>query len=106
MTIGQIARLPWPVYSNYEWQHRGACAEADPNLFFHPDGERGPARRLRELSALAVCADCPVLEACRRHALRVREPYGVWGGTTERERELIYVRREGASPGLRRVGEA
>jgi WhiB family redox-sensing transcriptional regulator len=91
MITGQIARLPWPVFGSYEWQQGGACARADPRLFFHPDGERGPARRLREVSALAVCAGCLVLEACRRHALSVREPYGVWGGTTEKDREDAHV---------------
>jgi WhiB family redox-sensing transcriptional regulator len=105
VTTGQIARLPWPVFSSYEWQQGGACAkaEADPNLFFHPDGERGPARRLREVSALAVCASCRVLEACRGHAMSVREPYGVWGGTTETDREKIHVRTRTA---YRMTGEA
>jgi WhiB family redox-sensing transcriptional regulator len=91
MTTGQIARLPWPVLSSYEWQQWAACLQADPNLFFHPDGERGPARRLREAGALEVCADCLVHDACRRHALTVREPYGVWGGTTENDREKIHL---------------
>jgi WhiB family transcriptional regulator, redox-sensing transcriptional regulator len=30
-----------------------------------------------------------VLEQCRRHALAVHEPYGVWGGLSEAERDLI-----------------
>lgn len=29
---------------------------------------------------------------CRSHALAVREPYGVWGGLTEEEREAVYQR--------------
>jgi len=98
MTVGQIARLPWPVFGNYEWQQSGACAAADPNLFFHPDGERGPARRLRDDQALAVCGACVVRVACLRHATSAQEPYGVWGGTTETEREKAHVlsRREWA----------
>jgi WhiB family redox-sensing transcriptional regulator len=32
-----------------------------------------------------------VLRQCREHALAVREPYGVWGGLTEDEREAIYA---------------
>jgi WhiB family redox-sensing transcriptional regulator len=32
-----------------------------------------------------------VLLACREHALTVREPYGVWGGLSEHEREEIYA---------------
>nr|WP_262982539.1 WhiB family transcriptional regulator [Rhodococcus sp. MTM3W5.2] len=35
---------------------------------------------------MAVCARCPVLQACRLQAFRAREPFGVWGGTTEGDR--------------------
>ncbi len=44
----------------------------------------------RDLAAKAVCARCPVIAECAAHALQVREPYGVWGGLTEDERELVY----------------
>jgi len=30
---------------------------------------------------------------CAAHALTVREPYGVWGGMSEDDREAIYLRR-------------
>jgi WhiB family redox-sensing transcriptional regulator len=36
-----------------------------------------------------------VLQQCRTHALKVREPYGVWGGMTEDEREVIYAQQTG-----------
>ena len=31
------------------------------------------------------------MKQCAAHALSVREPYGVWGGLTEEEREAIYL---------------
>jgi len=65
-------------------------------VFFHPEGERGPARRNRDSDAKAVCMGCPVLQSCREHALRTREPFGVWGALTECEREATYA----AAPGL------
>ena len=40
-------------------------------------------------AAIAVCATCPVVEACLKHALSVREPYGVWGGMSEEERARL-----------------
>ena len=92
VTTGQLARLPMPLFSSYEWQFYGVCADADPTIFFHPEGERGPARRQREVDALAVCATCPVVPTCRAHALAVREPYGVWGGLSENDREQISPR--------------
>jgi WhiB family transcriptional regulator, redox-sensing transcriptional regulator len=58
----------------------------DSSLFFHPEYERGQARAARDERAKAVCRGCPVLAACREHALTVREPYGVWGAMTVEER--------------------
>jgi WhiB family redox-sensing transcriptional regulator len=37
--------------------------------------------------AKSLCGTCPVQPECRQHALSVGEPYGVWGGTTESERD-------------------
>jgi WhiB family redox-sensing transcriptional regulator len=77
----------------WEWQLQGACREADPTLFFHPESERGAARRNRDAAAKEVCATCPVLAECRTHALTTREPYGVWGGMSEDERAAIFAAR-------------
>jgi WhiB family redox-sensing transcriptional regulator len=89
VTMAELSRLPGPMATAYDWQFQGSCRDVDPALFFHPDGERGPSRRHRDAEAVAICAGCPVLEACRRHGLGVREPYGVWGGLTEEERAAI-----------------
>ena len=80
---------PRPVADEWEWQFDGACRSMDPEMFFHPDGERGPRRRNRENAAKAVCATCPVIAACRTQALAVAEPYGIWGGLSEDDRALI-----------------
>jgi WhiB family redox-sensing transcriptional regulator len=88
--MADISRLPGPVADIWDWQFQGACRDADPSVFFHPEGERGPSREARDRAAKAVCASCPVITQCRAHALSVREPYGVWGGLTEDEREQLY----------------
>ena len=87
--MADVRRLPGPNADLWEWQLRGACRGEDSDLFFHPEGERGPARAAREAAAKAVCGRCPVVEECRRHALATREPYGVWGGMSESERETL-----------------
>ena len=69
------------------WKAQGACNDADPDLFFHPEGERGQAKRERIAAAKAVCAECPVLAICREKALERRERFGIWGGMSETERE-------------------
>lgn len=90
--MADISRLPGPIADVWDWQYEGACRTGDSTVFFHPEGERGPAREARDRAAQAVCATCPVLKQCADHALGVREPYGVWGGLTEEEREEIYLR--------------
>ena len=91
--MADTRRLPVPVTDVWDWQMRGACRGMDSALFFHPEGERGPARSGREAQAKQICASCPVLAQCRAHALAVHEPYGVWGGLSESERDVI-VRRQ------------
>lgn len=53
-----------------------------PDLFF-PDkgGTSEPAKEL--------CQGCPVMLQCLEYALQSNEEFGVWGGTTFRERKRI-----------------
>lgn len=85
--MADFSRLPGPNADLWDWQLLAACRGVDSSLFFHPEGERGAARSARENSAKEVCMRCPVRAECAAHALAVREPYGVWGGLTEDERE-------------------
>lgn len=67
------------------WVTRAACRGADPAIFFPgPDDDAA--------EALAVCARCPVRQECLEYALEARERYGIWGGTTERQRRRL-IRR-------------
>lgn len=91
--MAEITRLPGPVADLWDWQLEGSCRRVSPDMFFHPEGERGSARRSRDTAAKEVCLGCPVLRECREHALRVREPYGVWGAMTEDDREAYYAGR-------------
>ncbi len=85
--MADIRRLPGPNGDLWDWQRLGACRGMDSAFFFHPEGERGPARASREAKAKEVCGRCPVVEQCRLHALSVQEPYGIWGGLSESERD-------------------
>ncbi len=77
----------------WDWQLAARCRGRD-DLFFHPHGEREPARSDRDAAAKALCARCPVRRECAAHALEMGEPYGVWGGFTEGEREeQLYGKR-------------
>jgi WhiB family redox-sensing transcriptional regulator len=91
--MADTQRLPKPVISEWDWQLQGSCQGLNSSVFFHPDGERGSARARRADRAKAICQRCPVIEPCRRHALAVREPYGIWGGLTEEERREMWTTR-------------
>ncbi|HHU09458.1 MAG TPA: WhiB family transcriptional regulator [Intrasporangiaceae bacterium] len=88
-----VAHPPTPAAHLWDWQQQGACRVLPPEMFFHPEGERGKARAQRIERAKEVCAACPVIVACREHALAIREPYGVWGGLDEEERAREHARR-------------
>ena len=62
-----------------------ACRGIDADLF-HPD------RGVSTAEAKAVCMSCAVRAECLEFALQNVEKFGVWGGTSERERRRL--RRE------------
>lgn len=89
----QPQQLPGPNADLWDWQMHGVCRGVDSAVFFHPEGERGRARAQREMHAKQLCRACPVITQCRTHALQVGEPYGIWGGLSESERELMIKTR-------------
>ena len=87
--MSDITRLPEPLTEIWDWQLRAACRGMSVSVFYHPADERDRAKSDRIARAKAVCESCPALVDCRAHALRVREPYGIWGGLSEDERAEI-----------------
>lgn len=74
-----------------DWHRSAACQDADPGLFRAADSdtpEDEQAREARETAALAVCAACPVTNACLNDALAVpgTRDHGIAGGMTGEER--------------------
>ena len=74
------------------WRLAAACRFAEPDLFF-PVSSSGKALK-QVAEAKAICAQCQVVRSCLAFALRTRQVHGVWGGTTEEERYLMW--RKGA----------
>lgn len=66
-----------------DWQDGAACRSAELDLFYSSEEEDIRA-------ALGFCRSCPVREPCLSHAMAEREAFGVWGGTTERERRRVF----------------
>lgn len=76
-----------PRQAGVAWQARGACRDAEPDLFFPLSATSASAGQIE--AAKALCARCPVRRECLDFALATRQPYGIWGGTTEQERARL-----------------
>jgi WhiB family transcriptional regulator, redox-sensing transcriptional regulator len=67
------------------WVAKASCRGGDPAVMavFYPGAGKSaePAKR--------ICADCPVRIDCLSHALDHPEEQGIWGGTTDNERDRI-----------------
>jgi hypothetical protein len=73
------------VYDRQRWREKAACRNLTPQqvdeLFFVTQGKSAnPARNF--------CSHCPVQAQCRDFALFYKEN-GIWGGTTDGERETL-----------------
>ncbi|MFE6839147.1 MULTISPECIES: WhiB family transcriptional regulator [unclassified Streptomyces] len=88
------------------WHAEAVCRRDEAGLFFAPSKEPTAARLSREEAAKRVCARCPVMVACRQHALLQPEPYGVWGGLTAAERRVVLARMRRRSAELRQAPAA
>lgn len=70
-------------------QHPPACAGIPVNQFFPRQHATAEA-----FAAIRICHTCPLVDACRDWAVDNFE-IGVWGATTDRQRERIRARRNG-----------
>lgn len=70
------------------WDDFAVCRQVDPDLFY-PDSELHPGT---QTAAISICERCPVQVECLARALDQREPFGVWGGTSEAvRRDLLRI---------------
>lgn len=75
------------------WHLDAACSTKPQEWFFGGEEQPGKRRHRPTLSmpeikrAKAICNNCPVMLECQTYALENREEFGVWGGTTKRDRD-------------------
>jgi WhiB family redox-sensing transcriptional regulator len=80
LTLDQRAEIS--AYIVPGWQGMGECRSVADDSCFPEPGQATAA-------ALDRCSFCPVRRSCLASALAGDEEYGVWGGTTEIQREVI-----------------
>ena len=76
-----------------DWFPRAACRGLDPDLFFL--GQWGNPETVKE--AKRVCAGCEVRRECLDYALDNCERFGVFGGTTPKQRRRMRRERKEAA---------
>lgn len=70
---------------------RSGCRRLVQKKAFFP--EKGASSK----EARAVCDACPIQATCLEYALDHDERFGIWGGTSERERRALRRARRRAS---------
>jgi WhiB family redox-sensing transcriptional regulator len=73
-------------------ENEGAVCEQVPETFF-PAGL--DMRMVEEEIKLAkkICQDCPLIVKCAEYAIVAEEPFGIWGGLTPIDRNIIRRRK-------------
>lgn len=87
------------------WQDDAACKGMDSEIFYpNVVEERADDHWQDFVEAKSICANCPVRLNCLNESLENREPDGVWGGLTprERRRSIRKLMRGSRVPGAKR----
>lgn len=73
------------MLEDFEWRDYAACALVTPDEqdFFFSDDDLEIAR------AQTICMTCPVTEECLAFALSTRQPIGIFGMHTEKDRRTL-----------------
>lgn len=88
LALGALFDLAGMEHDSWLWRLDAACHGEDPGLFFDDQGGRPAEGNQTFPEARAVCRSCGVRAECLEHALR-HERFGIWGGTSPRERTRL-----------------
>ena len=82
-TVLTLSDLMWEP--DVSWRADAACSGVDSDVFFPASEEDEQA----VAQAKAICAECPVQEACLQYALATNQSAGVWGGLDAGDRRRM-----------------
>jgi WhiB family redox-sensing transcriptional regulator len=74
------------------WRDEAACIGLDSDTFFYQESTGAAAKMAR--AAKAICKTCPVLRECGDYAIRTKQPNGIWGGMSERQRQQVRTMKD------------
>lgn len=70
---------------DFDHWREGAACHAVPEISFFPAPDDLGAVSL----AKSLCNTCPVVDECLAFAIETRQPDGIWGGMTPKERNRL-----------------
>ncbi len=89
--LAQPPTTPAPGAHGKDWRRQAACREADAELFFPPERSGGHTHQVAR--ARELCAGCQVRRPCLELALHGpqahNDRYGIFAGTTARQRSTL-----------------
>lgn len=88
-TIESSVKTVKPI-TDASFMTRGRCNDLPPDKMFPHEGKGVDAAR-------KICSICVVKEECLEYALTKKIGFGVWGGTSERERRKMLKARAAKS---------
>mgnify|MGYP001250654885 FL=1 len=65
-----------------DWSNRAMCKNLETEVFFPSRGEAVTPIKI-------ICKSCPVVKPCLEYAMKSGEKFGIWGGTSERDRRKM-----------------
>jgi WhiB family redox-sensing transcriptional regulator len=68
------------------WARRAMCQDLNTEDFYPQRGESTVHIKM-------ICRSCPVVKPCLEYSMRNMEKFGIWGGTSERERRKMRTAR-------------
>lgn len=78
-----MSDLPQRPVLDEDWRDQAACRGMDTNLFFPERGHNATDE------VKAACASCPVAQQCLDYAMALGDRFGIWGGTSDKQRRVI-----------------
>jgi WhiB family redox-sensing transcriptional regulator len=89
--LAQPPTTPAPGAQGGDWRRQAACRDADAELFFPPERSGGHTHQVAR--ARELCAGCQVRQPCLELALHGpqahNDRYGIFAGTTARQRSTL-----------------
>jgi hypothetical protein len=87
-----VTAEPKDITVDYPDFSQAVCRGVETQAFFIEGQPMGRIARIKHQeridNAIQICTSCSIQERCLDYALKA-EPYGIWGGTTEIEREYL-----------------